>query len=78
VTGSGLVVYSNYFMAPREETSPTSGSFIFGALDDNLVVGFLGVIVPAIKIKFQRLYKKQAGQKHMNYSQRIHRLGYIL
>jgi hypothetical protein len=52
MTGSGLGVYSNCFATPGEEPSPTSGSFSFGALDDHLVVGFLGGIVPATKIKF--------------------------
>jgi hypothetical protein len=41
-----LKAYSNCFVIPGEEPSPTSGSFIFGALNDRLVVGFLGGIVP--------------------------------
>jgi hypothetical protein len=45
--GSGLGAYSNCFAIPGEEPSPTSGSFRFSALDDRLVVGFLGGIVPA-------------------------------
>jgi hypothetical protein len=52
MTGSILGVYSNCFVAPREEPSPTSGSFNFGALDDHLVVGFLGGIFLETKIKF--------------------------
>jgi len=47
MTGSGLEAYSNCFVTLGEETSPTFGSFSFGALDDRLVVGFLGGIVPA-------------------------------
>jgi hypothetical protein len=47
MTSSGLGAYSNCFVIPGEEPSPTSGSFSFGALDDHLVVGFLGDIVPA-------------------------------
>jgi hypothetical protein len=50
IIGSGLGENSNCFSAPGEEPSPTSGSFSLGALDDRLVVGFLGGIVPAIKI----------------------------
>jgi hypothetical protein len=56
-TSSGLGAYSNCFAAPGEEPSPTSGYFSFGALGDHLVVGFLGGIVPATKIIFQRLCK---------------------
>jgi hypothetical protein len=43
---SGLGTYSNYLAVPREEPSPVSGSFSFGALGECLVVGFLGGIVP--------------------------------
>jgi hypothetical protein len=68
MTSSGLRVYSNCFAAPGEEPSPTSGSFSFGALDDRLVVGFLGDIVPATKINFQRLCKEQNRIKTYNYS----------
>jgi len=59
MTGPSLRVYSNCFVAPREEPSPTSGSFSFDALNDRLVVGFLGGIVPTTKISFQRLCKEQ-------------------
>jgi hypothetical protein len=59
MTGYGLEVYSNCLAAPGEEPSPTSGSFSFGALDDRLVVGFLGGIVPTIEITLQRLCKEQ-------------------
>jgi hypothetical protein len=52
MTGSSLNVYSNYLMTLGEEPSPTSGSFNFGALDDHLVVGFLGNIVPTTQNKF--------------------------
>jgi hypothetical protein len=51
MTGYGLRVYSNCFVALGEEPSPTSGSFSFCALGDRLVVGFLGGIVPTTKIK---------------------------
>jgi hypothetical protein len=57
--GSNLGVYSNCFAAPGEEPSPTFGSFSFSSLDDCLVVGFLGGIVPATKINLQRLCKEQ-------------------
>jgi hypothetical protein len=50
--GSDLRVYSNSFAAPGEEPSPTYGYFIFGSLNYFLVVGFLGDIFPATKIKF--------------------------
>jgi hypothetical protein len=66
MTGSGLRVYSNCFATPGEEPSPNSGSFSFGALDDHLVVGFLGGIVPAIKINLQRLCKEQNRIKTYN------------
>jgi hypothetical protein len=46
MTGSSLGVYSNFFAAPGEEPSPISGSFSFDTLNDHLVVGFLGGIVP--------------------------------
>jgi hypothetical protein len=57
--GSSLKVYSNCFVTPGEEPSPTSGSFSFNALNDCLVVVFLGGIVPATKINLQRLCKEQ-------------------
>jgi hypothetical protein len=37
--GSDLGTYSNGLMVPREECSHVSGSFIFGALGEHLVVG---------------------------------------
>ena len=46
-TGSGLGTYSIFLAVPEEETSLVYGSFIFGALDEHLVVGFIGGIVPA-------------------------------
>jgi hypothetical protein len=45
--GSTLGAYSNCLTVPREEPSPISSSFSFGALDERLVVGFIGDIVPA-------------------------------
>jgi hypothetical protein len=45
--GSGLGENSNCFVDSGEEPSPTSGSFSLGALDDRLMFGFLGGIVPA-------------------------------
>jgi hypothetical protein len=45
--GSSLGAYSNFLMVSREETSPVSGSFRFGAHGKCLMVGFLGGIVPA-------------------------------
>jgi hypothetical protein len=59
MTGFGLGVYSNCLAALGKEPSPTSGSFSFGALDDHLVVGFVGDIVPVIKTTLQRLCKEQ-------------------
>jgi hypothetical protein len=52
MTCSSLDVYSNFFATPREEPSPTSGSFNFGSFDDHLVVIFLGKIFLAIQNKF--------------------------
>jgi hypothetical protein len=52
MTGSNLDMYSNCFVTHGEDPSPTSGSFSLGALDDHLVVGFLGGIVPATQNKF--------------------------
>lgn len=40
-------VISNCLATAGEEPSPASGSCIFGALGDFLVVGFFGGIVPA-------------------------------
>jgi hypothetical protein len=45
MTGSALGAYSNFLVVPEEEPSPISGYFIFCALDERLVVGFLGGIV---------------------------------
>jgi len=50
IIGSGLGANSNRFVSPGEEPSPTFGSFILGALDDCLMVGFIRGIVPTIKI----------------------------
>jgi hypothetical protein len=47
MTGSTLGAYSNCLAVPGEEPSPISGSFIFGALGEHLVVGFLDDILPA-------------------------------
>jgi hypothetical protein len=40
--GSSLGENSNYVIVPREDPSPISVSFNFGALGKRLVVGFLG------------------------------------
>jgi hypothetical protein len=45
-TGSGLGMYSNFLVVPGEEPSPISSSFIFCALGECPMVGFLGGIVP--------------------------------
>jgi len=50
MTGSGLGANSNCFAGPGEKLSPTSNYFSLGALDDCLVVGFFGGIVPRTKI----------------------------
>jgi hypothetical protein len=50
MNGSSLGVNYNSFAAAGEDPSPTSSSFSFGALEDHLVVGFIGGIVPAIEI----------------------------
>jgi hypothetical protein len=47
MTGYGLGAYSNYLAVLEEEPSHVSGYFRFGALDEHLVVGFLGDIVLA-------------------------------
>jgi hypothetical protein len=47
MTGSSLRVNSNCFFVLGDESSPTSGSFSLGALDDHLVFGILKVIVSA-------------------------------
>jgi hypothetical protein len=57
MTGSDLRVYSKFFGAPGEEPYPISIYFSFGSLEDRLVVGFLGGIVPETKINLQRLCK---------------------
>jgi hypothetical protein len=50
MTGSSLGENCNCFVVAGEEPSPTYGSFSFGALSNHLVFGFLGGIVPVIKI----------------------------
>jgi hypothetical protein len=50
-TCSDLGAYSNFLTVPREECSPVSGSFIFGALKECLLVGFIGDIVPLQLVK---------------------------
>jgi hypothetical protein len=55
----GSSLYSNCFAAPGEEPLPTSRYFSFGALDDRLVVRFLGGIVPVIKINFRDYVKNK-------------------
>jgi hypothetical protein len=54
MSGSDLGANSNCFAAPGEDSSPIYGSFILGLLDNRLVVGFLGGIVPTIEIKYFR------------------------
>jgi hypothetical protein len=44
MAGSALVANSNCLTVPREDPSPTSASFNFGALGERSVVGFLGGI----------------------------------
>jgi hypothetical protein len=51
MTGCNLGTYSNCLAVPREECSPVSGSFIFGALSERLVVGFINDIVPLKLVK---------------------------
>jgi hypothetical protein len=67
MTGSSLKEYSNCFVISGEEPSPISGSFSFGTLKDHLVVGFLGGIIPATKIKFQRLCKTKTKKRIKTY-----------
>jgi hypothetical protein len=50
-TGSNLGTYSNCLAVPQEECSLVSGSFIFGALGEHLVVGFIDDIVPLKLVK---------------------------
>jgi hypothetical protein len=45
--GSGIRTQSNYLVVLGEEPSPVSGSFSFGALNEHLMVGFLGDIILA-------------------------------
>jgi hypothetical protein len=49
ITGYGLGENSNCFFFPREDPSPTFGSFSLGPLGDCLVVEFLRGIVPTIE-----------------------------
>jgi hypothetical protein len=51
MTVYGLGTYSNCLVVPREEPSPVSGSFSFGALGEHLVVGFINDIVPLKLVK---------------------------
>jgi hypothetical protein len=50
MTGSSVGENSGCFVAPGEYPSPTSGYFILDALDNRLVVGFLGGIILVIEI----------------------------
>jgi hypothetical protein len=59
MTCPSLIVYYNCFVAPGEVPSPNFGSFSFSTLDDSLVVGFLGGIVPTIKIDLEILCKEK-------------------
>ena len=45
--GVVLEVNSNFLVAAGEEPSPASDSCSFGILEDFLVVGFFGGIIPA-------------------------------
>jgi hypothetical protein len=66
ITGSGLGANSSCFSTPREEPSPTSGSFSFDALKDHLVVGFHGGIVPTIKTNhLETAYKETLDKIHI-------------
>jgi hypothetical protein len=49
MTSSTMGAYSNYLALPREEPSPVSSYFILGALDERLVVGFIGGILPVAR-----------------------------
>jgi hypothetical protein len=53
MTGSALGAYSNYLVVPGEEPLLVSASFILGALDECLVVGFLGDIFPTTRVEFR-------------------------
>jgi hypothetical protein len=48
MTDTVLGENSNFLATDGEESSPTSNSYILGALGDFLVEGFFGGIVPAI------------------------------
>jgi hypothetical protein len=48
MTGSTLGAYSNYLAMPGEEPSPIFASFNFGALNECLVIAFLGGIFSCI------------------------------
>jgi hypothetical protein len=49
MTKSSLGVYSNWLAVPGEEPSPVSSSFSLGSLDEHLVIGFLGDILPVAR-----------------------------
>jgi hypothetical protein len=49
MTGSTLGAYSNCLIVPGEEPSLVSASFRLGALNECLVIGFLGGIFPATR-----------------------------
>jgi hypothetical protein len=49
IKSSPLGVYSNSLTVPGEEPSLVSTYFSLGALDERLVVGFLGDILPATR-----------------------------
>jgi hypothetical protein len=57
MTGSTLGVYSNFLAVPGEEPSPVSASFILGALDKRMVVGFLSEILPTTREMFRDCVK---------------------
>jgi len=52
MTSTDFGVNSNCLVTAGEESSPSSGSFIFEALRDFLVVGFLGGIFLPSKLTF--------------------------
>ena len=47
MTDSSMGVYYNFLVVALEEPSPIFASFILGALDKHLVVGFIEGILPA-------------------------------
>jgi hypothetical protein len=49
MTGFTLGVYSNCVSIPGEEPSHVSTYFSLGALEEHLVVGFIGGILPAAR-----------------------------